>query len=208
MKNNPEPVTFNGNENVPLQDCYVFRDNLAHKAEVGIASGISFTQHPNLLIIKVEVKGSKKNTFALGIPMTQAMKMSRHAVLWSEALYEYDECKLDLVSNLFDKYEADLTAAPWTEEDVEAVEMMEAKDELQEMVKQDFLRMAGRSVHVPWEHVWVASTAGRWAAATVGPTVEPSAALFSSWDVPSVAAWVAATAAGTVGHWAGCSAAG
>jgi len=77
-----------------------------------------------------------------------------------------------------------------------------------EMVRQDFLRMAGRSGHVPWEHVWVASTVGRWAAATVGPTVEPSAVLFSSWDVPSVAAWVAATGAGTVGHWADCSAAG
>ena len=142
MKTNPEPVTFSGDENVALQDCYVFRDNLAHKAEVGIASAISFTEHPNLLIFNVNVKGSKKNTFALGIPMTQAMKMSRHAVLWNEALYEYDECKLDVVSNLFDKYEADLTAAPWTEEDVETIEKVEAKDELQEMVKQDLLKIA------------------------------------------------------------------
>ena len=146
MKTNPEPVTFSGDEKIALQDCYIFRDNLAHKAEVSIASGISFTQHPNLLIINVQVKGSRKNTFALGIPMTQAMKMSRHAVLWSEALYEYDECKLDVVSNLFDTFEADLTAAPWTKEDVETIEDIEAKDELQEMVKQDLLKIAAVSM--------------------------------------------------------------
>jgi hypothetical protein len=146
MKTNPEPVTFNGNENVPLQDCYVFRDNLAHKAEVGIAGGISFTQHPNLLVINVQVKGSKKNTFALGIPMTQAMKMSRHAVLWSEALYEYDTCKLDVVQDIFNKHVPDLTLAPWTEEDVETIENIEAKDELQEMVKQDLLKIAAVSM--------------------------------------------------------------
>lgn len=146
MKTNPEPVTFNGNENVPLQDCYVFRDGLAHKAEVGIAGGISFTEHPNLLIIKVEVKGSKKNTFALGIPMREAMKMSRHAVLWSEALYEYDTCKLDVVQDIFNKHTPDLTLAPWTIEDVEAVENIEPKDEMQEMVKQDLLRIAKKSM--------------------------------------------------------------
>jgi hypothetical protein len=146
MKTNPEPVTFNGNENVPLQDCYVFRDNLAHKAEVGIAGGISFTQHPNLLVINVQVKGSKKNTFALGIPMTQAMKMSRHAVLWSEALYEYDTCKLDVVQDIFNKHVPDLTLAPWTEEDVETIENIYAKDELQEMVKQDLLKIAAVSM--------------------------------------------------------------
>jgi len=146
MKNNPEPVTFNGNENVALQDCYVFRDNLAHKAEVGIASAISFTEHPNLLIIKVEVKGSRKNTLKLGIPMDQAMKLTRHAIIWNESLYEYDTCKLDVVSEIFDKHIPDLTLAPWTKEDVEAVEMMEAKDELQEMVKQDLLKIAAVSM--------------------------------------------------------------
>ena len=73
MKTTPELVTFSGDEKIALKDCYVFRDGLAHKAEVGIASGISFTDHPNLLIINVQVKGSKKNTFALGIPMTQAL---------------------------------------------------------------------------------------------------------------------------------------
>jgi hypothetical protein len=146
MKTNPEPVTFNGNENVPLQDCYVFRDNLAHKAEVGIAGGISFTEHPNLLVINVQVKGSKKNTFALGIPMDQAMKLSRHAIIWNEGLYEYESCKLDVMSEIFDKHIPDLIAAPWTKEDVEVVEMMEAKDELQEMVKQDLLKIAAVSM--------------------------------------------------------------
>jgi hypothetical protein len=146
MKSNPEPVAFSGDEKVPLKDCYVFRDNLAHKAEVGIAGGISFTEHPNLLVINVEVKGSKKNTFALGIPMTQAMKMSRHAVLWSEALYEYDTCKLDAVQNIFNKHVPDLIAASWTIEDVEAVENLEAKDEMQRMVKQDLLKIAAVSM--------------------------------------------------------------
>jgi hypothetical protein len=146
MKSNPEPVAFSGDEKISLKDCYVFRDNLAHKAEVGIASGISFTEHPNLLVINVEVKGSKKNTLAIGIPMDQAMKLTRHAIIWNEGLYEYESCKLDVVSEIFDKYEADLTAAPWTEEDVEAVEMMEAKDELQEMVKQDLLKIAAVSM--------------------------------------------------------------
>jgi len=146
MKNNPEPVTFNGNENVPLQDCYVFRDGMAHKAQVSIASGISFTEHPNLLVINVEVKGSRKNTLKLGIPFVEAMKLTRHAIIWNESLYEYDTCKLDVVRELFDKHIPDLIAAPWTEEDVETVEMMEAKDELQEMVKQDLLKIAAVSM--------------------------------------------------------------
>ena len=142
MKSNPEPVAFSGDEKIALQDCYIFRDNLAHKAQVSIASGISFTEHPNLLVINVEVKGSKKNTLKLGIPFVEAMKLTRHAIIWNEDLYEYESCKLDVVSEIFDKHIPDLIAAPWTKEDVEAVEMMEAKDELQEMVKQDLLRIA------------------------------------------------------------------
>ena len=146
MKTNPEPVTFNGNENVPLQDCYVFRDGLAHKAEVGIASGISYTEHPNLLVINVQVKGSKKNTFALGIPFVEAMKLSRYAIIWDQALHEYDTCKLDVVREIFNKHVPDLVAAPWTEEDVETIEDIEATDELTLMVKQDLLKIAAVSM--------------------------------------------------------------
>ena len=146
MKTTPEPVTFTGDENVPLKDCYVFRDGLAHKAEVGIASGISFTEHPNLLVINVEVKGSKKNTLAIGIPMDQAMKLTRHTIIWNEDLSEYESCKLDVVRELFQKLVPDLYAAPWTDEDVETIENLEAKDELQRMVKQDLLKIAAVSM--------------------------------------------------------------
>jgi hypothetical protein len=51
-----------------------------------------------------------------------------------------------VVSEIFDKHIPDLIAAPWTKEDVEAVEMMEAKDELQRMVKQDLLKIAAVSM--------------------------------------------------------------
>lgn len=146
MKSNPEPVAFSGDEKISLKDCYIFRDNLAHKAEVGIASGISFTGHPNLLVINVEVKGSKKNTLKLGIPMTEAMKLTRHTILWNEMTCDYDSLRLDAVKAIFDNHIPDLVAAPWTREDVEAVENMEAKDELQEMVKQDLLKIAAVSM--------------------------------------------------------------
>ena len=146
MKSNPEPVTFSGDEKIALQDCYVFRDGLAHKAEVGIASGISFTAHPNLLVINVEVKGSRKNTLKLGIPFVEAMKLTRHAIIWNEDLYEYESCKLDVVRELFDKHIPDLVAASWTKEDVETIETLEATDELQEMVKQDLLKIAAVSM--------------------------------------------------------------
>ncbi len=146
MKSNPEPVAFSGDEKIALQGCYIFRDNLAHKAQVSIASAISFTEHPNLLVIIVEVKGSKKNTLAIGIPMDQAMKLTRHAIIWNEGLYEYESCKLDVVQDIFNKHVPDLTLAPWTEEDVETIEDIEAKDELQEMVKQDLLKIAAVSM--------------------------------------------------------------
>ena len=146
MKSNPEPVAFSGDEKISLKDCYIFRNNLAHKAEVGIASGISFTEHPNLLVINVEVKGSKKNTLKLGIPMTEAVKMSRHAIIWNEMTYDYDSLRLDAVKEIFDNHIPDLTLAPWTKEDVEAVENMEAKDELQKMVREDLLMIAAVSM--------------------------------------------------------------
>jgi hypothetical protein len=146
MKSNPEPVTFSGDEKISLKDCYVFRDNLAHKAQVSIASGISFTEHPNLLVINVEVKGSKKNTFALAIPFVEAMKLSRYAIIWDQALHEYDTCKLDVVREIFNKHVPDLVAAPWTEEDVETIENIDATDELTLIVKQDLLKIAADSM--------------------------------------------------------------
>ena len=146
MKPTPIPVTFTGDESVDLQNCYIFRNNLAHKAEVGIATGISFTEHPNLLVFNINVPGSKKNTLKLGIPMDQAMKLTRHTILWNEMTCDYDSLRLDAVKAIFDNHIPDLVAAPWTREDVEAVKNMEAKDELQEMVKEDLLKIAAVSM--------------------------------------------------------------
>ena len=146
MKPTPTPVTFSGDESVDLQKCYVFRDSLAHKAQVSIATGISFTEDPNLLVFNINVPGSKKNTLKLGIPMDQAMKLTRHIILWNEMTCDYDSLRLDAVKAIFDNHIPDLTLAPWTREDVEAVENMEAKDELQEMVKQDLLKIAAVSM--------------------------------------------------------------
>ena len=119
---------------------------MAHKAQVSIATGISFTEHPHLILFNIVVPGSKKNTFKLGIPFVEAMKLTRHAIIWNEDLYEYESCKLDVVRELFDKHIPDLVAASWTKEDVETIETLEATDELQEMVKQDLLKIAAVSM--------------------------------------------------------------
>jgi len=142
LKPTPTPVTFSGNERIELKDCYVFRDGFAHKANVAIASAVSFTDLPHIFHIDVVVPGSKKNTFALGLPMTEAMKLSRHAEMWSDSLSEYDACKLDVVGELFDKCVADLTSIAWTEDDVQIVRDMDATDEMHEIVKNDLLKIA------------------------------------------------------------------
>ena len=146
MKPTPTPVTFSGDERIELKDCFVFRDGFAHKAIVAIASAVSFTDLPHLFHIDVIVPGSKKMTLGIGIPFPEAMRMLRHNVLWNDALSDYDECKLDVVRNLFDKYEADLTAAPWTEEDVQSVRELEAIDEIHGFVKNDLLRIAAAAM--------------------------------------------------------------
>ena len=146
MKPTPIPVTFSGDESVALSNCYVFRDSLAHKAGVSISTGISFTEDPNLLILTVNVPGSKKNTFKLGIPMTEAMKVSRQTILWNECTSDYDNIRIDVVQEIFQEHIPDLTLAPWTKEDVETLELMEATDELQKMVREDLLMIAAVSM--------------------------------------------------------------
>lgn len=146
MKPTPTPVTFTGDERIDFDGCYVFRDGLAHKAQVAIASAVSYTDLPHLFHVHVRVPGSRKMTLSIGIPFPEAMRMLRHTVLWSETLCEYDSCKLDVVRNIFGKYEADLTAAPWTEEDVQSVRELEVIDELHEFVKDDLLRIAAAAM--------------------------------------------------------------
>lgn len=142
MKPTPTPVTFTGDERIDFDGCYVFRDGLAHKAQVAIASAVSYTDLPHLFHVHVSVPGSKKMTLSIGIPFPEAIRMLRHTDLWSETLSEYDSCKLDVVRSIFGKYEADLTAAPWTEDDVQTVRDLETIDEIQEFVKNDLLRIA------------------------------------------------------------------
>lgn len=146
MKPTPTPVTFTGDERIDFDGCYVFRDGLAHKAQVAIASAVSYTDLPHLFHVHVCVPGSKKMTLSIGIPFPEAIRMLRHTVLWSETLYEYDSCKLDVVRSIFGKYEADLTVAPWTEEDVQTVRDLETIDEIQEFVKNDLLRIAAAAM--------------------------------------------------------------
>ena len=146
MKPTPIPVTFSGDESVELSNCYVFRDSLAHKAQVSISTGISFTEDPNLLILTVNVPGSKKNTFKLGIPMTEAVKLSRQTIIWNECTSDYDNLRLDVVQEIFQEHIPDLVNAPWTKEDVETLELMEATDELQKMVREDLLKIASVSM--------------------------------------------------------------
>jgi hypothetical protein len=146
MKPTHIPVTFSGDESVALSNCYIFRDSLAHKAHVSISTGISFTEDPNLLVLDIVVPGSRKNTLKIGIPLTEAVKMSRQTILWNECTSDYDNLRLDVVKKIFQEHIPDLTLAPWTKEDIETLELMEAKDELQEMVKQDLLKIAAVSM--------------------------------------------------------------
>ncbi len=146
MKPQPRPVTFSGDESVALLNCYIFRDSLAHDAQVAISTGISFTEHPSLLLISVEVKGSKKNTFKLGIPLTEAVKMSRQTILWHECTSDYDNLRLDVVQDIFNEHISDLVNAPWTNDDIETLQLMEATDELEKMVREDLLKIAAVSM--------------------------------------------------------------
>ena len=146
MKSLSTPFTFDGDEKIELNDCYVFRDNLAHKASVSYTSGISFTEHPNLLIFNIVVPGSKKNTLSFGIPLKAATKLFRQVIVWNEATDDYSSLRQDVVQEVFQRHIPDLVSAPWTEEDIETLEQMEATDELQEMVKEDLLRIAAVSM--------------------------------------------------------------
>lgn len=146
MKQKPTPVVFTGDERIDLHDCYVFRDGLAHQAQLSIASAVSYTDHPHLFHISIAVPGSKKMTLNVGIPFQEAMKLTRYAMLWNECVDEYDECRMEMVRSLFEEHVPDLTAIPWSESDVAAVRDMETNDEYQEAIKSDLLRIAEASL--------------------------------------------------------------
>ena len=146
MKDNPIPVTFTGDERIELNGCYVFRNDLAHRAHVSIASAVSYTDDPHLFHISIAVPGSKKMTLNLGIPFPEAMKLTRYAVMWDSSIYDYDTFKLDVVRTLFERHIPDLTAVSWSEADIDAVREMEASNEIQEAVKADLLQIAKASL--------------------------------------------------------------
>ena len=146
MNVKPAPVTFQGDERIELLNCYVFRDNLAHKAHVSIASAVSFTDDPHLFHISIAVPGSKKMTLQLGIPFSEAVRLTHYAEMWDNSIQEYDTCKVDVVRNLFQRHIADLTAFPWSEEDLDALREMEVHNEMQEEVKADLLSIAEASL--------------------------------------------------------------
>ena len=146
MKDNPIPVTFSGDERIELQNCYVFRNGLAHRAHVSIASAVSYTSDPHLFCISVAVPGSKKMTLSLGIPFPEALKLTRYALMWDNSIHEYDVCKIDVVRSLFERHIPDLTAVSWTDADIDAVREMEANNEMQEAVRADLLKIAEASL--------------------------------------------------------------
>ena len=138
----PTPVTLTGNERIELEGCYVFRKGLAHKAEVAIASAVSFTDLPHLFHLSVSVPGSKTMTLGIGIPFSQALRMKVFTDVWESALHDYDALRTEVASRIFDQQIEDLTKAPWTAEEIRAVEDLETSDELEVCVKDDLLQIA------------------------------------------------------------------
>ena len=138
----PTPVTLTGNERIELEGCYVFRKGLAHKAEVAIASAVSFTDLPHLFHLSVSVPGSKTMTLGIGIPFSQALRMKVFTDVWESALHDYDALRTEVASRIFDQQIEDLTKAPWTAEEIRAVEDLETSDELEASVKDDLLKIA------------------------------------------------------------------
>ena len=120
MKDNPIPVAYAGDERIELQNCYVFRDGLAHRAQVSIASAVSYTDDPHLFYISITVPGSKKMTLDLGIPFPEAMRLNRHVAMWDRFIRDYELFKQEVVMEVFQRPIADLTEISWTEEEVAA----------------------------------------------------------------------------------------
>ncbi len=146
MKEKPVPVTFTGEGCVHLQNCFVFRDGLAHKANVSIASAVSYTDDPHLFCISIAVPGSRKLTLELGIPFLEAMRLTRFAVMWDKSIMEYDTYKLGVVSRLFHNHVADLSAMQWSDAEIDAVRDLQIDNELQQEVQSDLLKIAEASL--------------------------------------------------------------
>lgn len=142
MKPKSTPVTLSGDERIELSGCYVFRKGLAHRAQVSMSSAVSFTDLPHLFHLNISVPGSKNMTLSVGIPFSQAMLMDSFRHYWHSALNDYDAIRSEVVARIFDEHIADLTKAPWTAEEIQAVEDMDTTDDLEVCVKDDLLKIS------------------------------------------------------------------
>ena len=146
MNDSPTPVTFTGNERIELDGCYVFRDGLAHRAKLSVASAVSYTAAPHLVYFDIAVPGSKKMTLGLGIPYEQATNISRHISEWDCYLLDYDDCKNQLSRSVFDGAIIDTIAPEWTEDEVNQISDFVPSTEIEAEVRKDLLKAANLSL--------------------------------------------------------------
>ena len=137
----PTPVILTCDDHIPLYDCYLFRDGLAYKADVSIATAVSYTSLPHLLNISVEVPGYKNLDLSIGIPFDQASCIDKLTQCWASTLHHYDALRSEIMTNVFTVPISDVTEAPWTSQEVRAVEQMVTIDDVGAMVKDDLLRI-------------------------------------------------------------------
>ena len=57
-------------------------------------------------------------------------------------MHDYDALRTEVASRIFDQQIEDLTKAPWTAEEIRAVEDLQTSDELEASVKDDLLKIA------------------------------------------------------------------
>ena len=146
MNDSPTPVTFTGNERIELDGCYVFRDGLAHRAKLSVASAVSYTAAPHLVYFDIAVPGSKKMTLGLGIPYEQATNISRHISEWDCYLLDYDDCKNQLSRSVSDGAIVDTIAHEWTEDELNQVSDFVPSTEIEAEVRKDLLKAANLSL--------------------------------------------------------------
>lgn len=146
MNQSPEEVTIVGDETIELNQCYVFKNKLAHEAKVSIASAVSYTEHPHLLYIDVKVPGNRSLTLSLGIPFQQAIRMTNEVITWNESLIDYNKCMAEITRRLFNDPISDLTTFPWSDDAVRCVEEINPDNEIEAVIKSNLLKMAKLSL--------------------------------------------------------------
>ena len=151
MNDSPTPVTFTGDERIELDGCYVFRDGLAHRAKLSVASAVSYTAAPHLVYFDIAVPGSKKMTLGLGIPYDQATKICRHIGDWDCYLLDYDDCKNQLSRSVFEDAIVDTIAHAWTADEVYQISDFVPTTEIEAEVQKDLLKAAKLSLET--DHV-------------------------------------------------------